>query len=480
MSIPSSFRLPSILMEVSDSGVGASGTRQLVELVGPSLSSAGQHKVLSSADHAASLFGVGSVLHRMAMRAFEAAPYSDIAAIGVADAGAATKAKWTATVTVMTAAAGTIRLWVGSDYVDIGVTAGELQGDVAAAIAAAFPAVSAYPVVGTVNSNVASLEFRHGGTVGNDLPVFLDRSLSLPSGVSVVVTQSVVGATDPTLTAAIAAMEAVAPDKIALWNDAMTVAIGAEMDLRWGYDRAQLGTAYLATRCTAGEHDPTGYTAELTAVQSAAQPYYRIGVVKLPYLCRAPSYEVAASMAATCARSDEADPGLTVHGLTLTGCRGADADVDFSPAQRNSLLYYGCTTCGQSGGYLTIDRARTTRYQTSTGIHDERMTDMTRIWLTEWYIRYRQQVMAATFGRCRLLDTTGRLPANCASPEMVRATEINVYRRAVELGYADGLDEFADALVVEIDPTDPNRINSSLPLSLANGLEILAGVISYT
>ena len=37
------------------------------------------------------------------------------------------------------------------------------------------------------------------------------------------------------------------------------------MDLRWDWTRQQMGHAFVATRMTAGEGDPTGYTAELAA-----------------------------------------------------------------------------------------------------------------------------------------------------------------------------------------------------------------------
>ena len=173
MSVPTTVRLPFFWGSVEEGGQAGGAGSQTIELIGLATSTTGARRLLSSADHAATLFGAGSILHRMAIRAFEAAPSNLIYGTSVAAAEASTPAAWTATVTVTTAAAGTIRLWVGSDYVDIPVSAGQLQNSIASAIAAAFPSISSYPIVGGAQTNEATLTFRHGGTSGNDLRITL-------------------------------------------------------------------------------------------------------------------------------------------------------------------------------------------------------------------------------------------------------------------------------------------------------------------
>lgn len=481
--VPYSVRLPFFWGEVSPAAAVPAVAAQKGLLIGQCTTGDGVVRAIASADQAAALFGRGSILHRMAIRALAAYPWGDWSAVGIADTQGSTAAEWTVTVTVgASIGGGTIRLWVGSDYVDIGVQASAAPDPavIAEAIAHSFPSGGDYPVTGTHDEDVATLTAKNKGTTGNGILVALDPDVPLPSGVTIAIAQSVIGATDPTLTSTLALIADKGYSKIAVWLDSLGEDMAVDLDARWQWDRQLYGHCFTAIRGTYSQADPTGYSGLRDAATSNPLPYGHWSRLALEAGCRTPASEGAASLAGVAMRSDDADPGLSIHGLALIGCKTAPAGSQFTPSQRNELLKYGYTTCGDLGGILSVDRCVTTRFQNQYGSRDERLYNAPKLWLTEWAMKDLRATIEAKYARCRLVSDGFPVGRNCATPSMVQGDLIAWYEKLCRLNYAQDAQLFAENVRVVRPEQDRNRLDALLPASLADNFEVFAPVLSFS
>lgn len=116
------------------------------------------------------------------------------------DNAAAVKSAYTLTVAGPATSAGVVEYFMGQDKwaVSVNVALADTAATIATNLAAAIPAD--FPYTAVVAANVITLTAKNGGTVGNFFnPVYNWQGLQnfAPSGVSITVAQTVVGATDP-------------------------------------------------------------------------------------------------------------------------------------------------------------------------------------------------------------------------------------------------------------------------------------------
>src|SRR5688572_15135255 len=128
----------------------------------------------TSADQVGQAFGVGSIIHGMAVAWFKANKATETWFVGVEDAGGAVAGTKTLTVTGPATAAGTLFLYVAGRQIRVAVASGDAQNAIASAINAAI-AASAFanelPVTSSVATNVVTLTARNAGTQGNGIDV---------------------------------------------------------------------------------------------------------------------------------------------------------------------------------------------------------------------------------------------------------------------------------------------------------------------
>lgn len=148
------------------------------------------------------MFGAGSVLAESLKVAISCCGNDavEIFALPRLDAAGAVKATYTMTVTGPATSDGRIDIyWANSNYnISVRVTQGMTATQIAAAINAAIPA--GFPYAATVAAGVITLVSRNGGTVGNFLQPQVNwhgRNNYMPTGVNIVVAQTVVGSIDP-------------------------------------------------------------------------------------------------------------------------------------------------------------------------------------------------------------------------------------------------------------------------------------------
>ena len=211
-NIPTTIRVPLAYVEFNNenavSGTAANPYRLLV--LGQK-TSAGTHPALSpvlvtSADQAAKLFGVGSMLHAMLAAVKKANGYVETWALAAEDNESGQKAAATVTLSGSTTKSGTLWLYVGGVSVSCKVVAGEELSAVATRLASAVNADATLPVTAQAAEKVVTLTCRWAGLTGNDLDLRMGvYGEDTPAGLVATCTAFTGGTANPDVTDAIAA-----------------------------------------------------------------------------------------------------------------------------------------------------------------------------------------------------------------------------------------------------------------------------------
>lgn len=160
----------------------------------------------------------------------------------------------TMTVTVTTAVAGNLVVRIAGRTINVGVSAGDAQNTIAAALKNAIAAaIKDLPVTASVATNVVTCTHTHTGTTGNDV---VYEVVSAPSGVTVASAQSVAGTGVIDISNALDAAVDRNYDAVAVSIHSATAVTDAlsHLTAMWGYsqkfwrwlfigDKASLGTA---------------------------------------------------------------------------------------------------------------------------------------------------------------------------------------------------------------------------------------------
>src|SRR5699024_10554159 len=128
----------------------------------------------TSADQAATLFGVGSMLHGMFSAIKKANGYVETWAVAAEDNLSGQKATATVTLSGSTTKSGTLWLYIGGAAVSCAVTAGEELSAVATRLASAVSADVTLPVTAQASEKAVTLTCRWAGLTGNDLDLRLN------------------------------------------------------------------------------------------------------------------------------------------------------------------------------------------------------------------------------------------------------------------------------------------------------------------
>lgn len=120
-------------------------------------------------DDAATLFGYGSELHRMAIAFFAQFPDGELWACAVAESGGSRASAVYTFVTTATAAC-TFRLRIAGKTIDVAINSGDTVTTIATNIATAILAVPSLPVTAQFSAGVLTITAKHPGPRGNALP----------------------------------------------------------------------------------------------------------------------------------------------------------------------------------------------------------------------------------------------------------------------------------------------------------------------
>lgn len=122
---------------------------------------------MTSADDAALLFGLGSELHRQIRRFMKANPTTPVYAIAVAEGGSATASTGTITIATTATGPGTLRIFIGDEFVDVGYTTGDTPTVIAAAAVVQINAKTHWPVTAANSAGVITITSKQKGLRAN-------------------------------------------------------------------------------------------------------------------------------------------------------------------------------------------------------------------------------------------------------------------------------------------------------------------------
>jgi phage tail sheath gpL-like len=479
--IPSNIRKPLFYAEFDNSravqGLALENFKILVmgqKLSGGSATANTLVKV-SAADEGIALFGQGSMLHRMLSKLFKNNKVQEVWCMPVADNGAGVTASGTLTVTGPSTAAGTLQLYIGGQNVSVAVASGDSANTIAAAINSAIGALADLPVTSTVLNAVVTVTAKHKGLNGNGIDMRLNYSIDdvTPAGVAVAIVDMSSGATNPVLTTAIANMGEEKWNVIAFpWTDATSLtAMETELLDRWGPIRQNDGFFVSAKDDTVGN---------LTTLGNGRNSKHGciFGVENYPH----PAEEIAAAAAGVMALSASIDPARPFQTLQLLGISAPAMSDRFSWAEANTLLTDGVAQLDVGpGDVVQITRVVTLYQLNAFGVSDISYLDAETIF-TLSYLRYSfKALMTSRYPRHKLAKDGTRFGPGQAviTPKVAKAEAIGIFRQWEERGLVEGIDQFKNDLIVEINGSDPNRLDMRLPPDLINQLKVLGVQIQF-
>ena len=410
--------------------------------------------VFSDAE-AATYFGHGSIAHRMVKSALKTNRYLALQVLPVDDAGAGIAATCTLTITGPATGVGVLTANIGDDLVQIAVASGDAATAMAASLKAQFDALPDLPLSAGVAAGVLTLTAKNKGTLGNGIKV--SASVTAP-GVGAVATAMTNGATDPTLTAALAIAFTAGHNVLASpWTDSTSLAA-----LRNHLDNAGDGIE------KRGAVAAVGFTGTLSAATTAmigCNPQ-RITGALVPNTTT-PAYEVAASYAALIAF--EEDPAMPLNTLVLSSVSAPPLANWLGRNEQENCLYNGITpTEVGPGNVVQIVRAVTGYIVNATGTPDISLLDLTTIRTLDYTRKAIVERESLRFPRSK---KSKRVKAQ------MREEILDVLYKLEELEILENVADNEPGVLVEDDLQDPNRLDARIPADVVNGLHVVANRI---
>lgn len=422
-------------------------------------------RLISTEEDAIEAGGRGSMLHLMAKTYFATDRITELWVAALADHASGVAAQGTITVTGPATASGTIYLYIDGQYVPVGVASGDAQNDIATAIGAEISAALDLPVTASVSTNVVTLTARNDGEVGNSIGIEVNyfEGERLPAGVGIAISAMASGATNPTLTNAIAALGDEQYHVMVLpYSDSASIAaVKAELERRWQPEVDARGIAIGAY--------PNTHSNIVTFGGNRNSELFSF----LGYRNIEDASKVAAGVAAVVARFAPTLPrGLSrsFGGRRLAGLLAPKKSVRFTYTERNQQLTNGMSTHRVTdGGDWVIERLRTTRQTTDLGAPTDSWkeinTPLQLVYLT-WSFAQR---FLSKFPQASVGDDGSNADV---TPGIVKSEMIALYDAWVDLGITDGSkaarDLFKGTLLVERHAGDPTRIDVQSTVTLVS------------
>lgn len=401
----------------------------------------------------------------------------------VAEPAAGVAATGSIVVTGPATASGVLALYIAGDKVPVNVISGDVSTAVATAIAAAVNANGDLPVTASAAASTVTLTAKWKGVDGNGIDIRHSYfgtlgAESLPAGIGLTITAMASGAGVPDLTALLAALGGQAFDTIVMgWTDTTTLnAIDAFLDHdgdtgRWSWLKMIYGHCYTAADGSSGTLQTLGSNrngAHVTCFGYNGSPV--------------PCWQRAAMYAAKAHRALMNDPARPLHTLALSGMLAATPDLRFSPAEKNALSFSGVTVCEEDDtGVCLIKTSITMSRLNKYGLADNAFLKVQTLATLTYVLRSLRYRITQKFPRHKLANDGTRYGPGQAivTPKMAKAEIIGHYRELEFLGLVENADAFEQALIVERNVSDPNRLDVLYGPDLVNQLDIFAVLAQF-
>lgn len=483
--IPANWRLPLFYVEFDNSQANTATFQQRTLLIGQKITAgnavADVPVICSGVADAKTKCGVGSMLASMMDYYRKNDPVGEVWILPLADAGGGVKATGTITFTAAATAAGALSLYIAGMIVTMAVTSSQTTNNLATALAAAINAITDLPVTAGVSTNVVTLTAVNAGLEGNDIDIrFNYRGVAsgeaLPTGLAATIVAMASGATNPTLTTALANCVDRPFDFIVLpYTDTTSLdALKTFLDDitgRWSFNRQVYG------------HDLTALRGTLGALTSAGaarnNPHESIvGFYDSP----TPNWGWAAALYGAAAVALKADPGRPCQTLAVVGVLAPPPASRFASVDREALVYSGISTFTvDDDGTIRIEQLITTYQKNAFNQPDNSYLEIETLFQLMFLMRDLAIYITSKYPRVKLADNGNRLApgSGTVTPAMLKQDMVGHYRALCFQGFAQNPDAFAQTVVLEKDPSNPNRVNFLWTGNLMDQLRIFATLAQF-
>ncbi len=428
--------------------------------------------------------GAGSVMARMADQYTQIDQTGELWVLPVADDPGAVASAGNVIFTGPATATGVLSTYISNDLIPVTVTTGMTAAQIATAFAAAINANTDLPVTATVDgTNTAKVNFtpKNLGQIGNEIDIRFNyggviRAEAFPAGVGATVTAMASGATNATLTTALANTLDTQFDFIALaYNDsASRLALKNYLDWavgRWAWNSMLFGMAFNGYRGSYGNQTTFG-----AATNDAHM--ITMGFNDSP----SASYEWAAAVCASAAVSARANPGQGITGA-LVGIGAPPAQSRFSKfPQRNTLLQYGISTFTVAAdGTVSVEKLVTGYLTNGLGQPDTTLRDAEKLFCL--MVALRTMIASrAQFSRRPFNASSQKLVggSGVVTPAIINASDIATYKGLERDGIVQNSDGFAAALITQQNSTNPNRVDTLWPFVEIDQIDVMAILVQLS
>jgi phage tail sheath gpL-like len=478
--IPANIRVPLFYAEVDNSQANTGQTTQRALVIAQVLPSGSATPnvpaITQGATDAESAGGIGSMLALMLAKYRQNDSFGEVWYLPLADDPAALAATGTVTIQTPATAAGTIYLYVGGVRVAQPVQPTQAVEDIATAMAAAIAATPNLPVSAAAAAGVVTLTALNKGPAGNGIDLRMNyvgtpAGEVTPEGLTYTIAPMAAGATAPDMTAGLDALGDMSFDFIVTpYSDPISLDALKEFlnDItgRWSWQQMLYGGFFAAAQGTLGQ---------LVAIGTARNDQHGslMGFNDSP----TPAWLWAAAIAGACANSLRADPATPLQTLPLIGVLAPPVHSRFPLGDRNSLLYDGISTFTVADdGTVAIENLITTYQENAYGQPDDSYLEVETLYTLAALLRHLEIVVTSKYGRVKLADDGTRFAqgSNIVTPNIIRGDLIAAYQEDEFNGLVQGSKTFADALIVERNSDNPNRVDVLWPGILINQLRIFA------
>jgi phage tail sheath gpL-like len=129
-------------------------------------------------------------------------------------------------------------------------------------------------------------------------------------------------------------------------------------------------------------------------------------------------------------------------------------------------------------GSVAIDRAVTTYKTNGAGAPDATFRDVETMAQCMFATRYFRTQVQLAHARQALAAENPFHVAEVVTPADIKATLIHAYGDLVALGVLQDVADFATALIVQVNGSDPNRVDAYLPIEVVNQLRVFAANVT--
>lgn len=459
---------------------------------------------LPSSDDAATFFGRGSEIHRMALAAFAQYPTALVYGVSAAESAGA-QADGVLTFAVTSTSAFTVRLTLNAKVIDVAIASGSTPTVVGTAVATAICNEPDLPMTAQFSAGVVTLTAKHTGPRGNNLAVraqFIDSngtateittSSTTSSGATTGIWSSVTavestlfldgGTTADDVSAALASIASTKYDRIvSAQRDATNVdLIIAQVDslasvtsqLRQQAIYGSLASLATVTTLATGRNDNRGqcvwhYNSPLSAEECAAQ----VAAARL----------IGDALIGGSRVGESSRPNANLDGIELATVP-AQWFVGEQPTSTEieSALNNGITPLALSvnnPGGAVIVRSITTHSLTN-GVPNYSVIDTSTVTTCDYVADDQQSDLGIVFAGVNLASNTsdGSPPtaANTVTPSMIKARIAYKLATYEEAGILRNVAQNMPLLAVVENGASPGRVDCDIPCQPATPLHIVGG-----